>query len=133
MCRHRCRPPLSRTVNRTNIFWGTKFSRRVGQHWTCGCGCGCCEQRPYRYSWVTVSGPACCSGSDAGFNGWVQGCKRWGRRYLSLLPHFADSRPVFVQVVSVTPPSIVIVAPVIGGGSEDVRRVVLNSSMQLRS
>ena len=23
MRRHRCRPPLSRTVNRTNIFWGT--------------------------------------------------------------------------------------------------------------
>ena len=76
-----------------------------------------------------MSGPACCSGSDAGFNGWVQGCKRWGRRYLSLLPHFADSRPVFVQVVSVTPPSIVIVAPVIGGGSEEVKGVF----QQLRS
>ena len=25
MRRHRCRPPLSRTVNRTNIFWGRSF------------------------------------------------------------------------------------------------------------
>ena len=50
---------------------------------------------------------------------------------LSLPPSFADSRPVLIRLVfawavSATPPSIVIVAPVLGG--PECVRVVLSSS-----